>query len=194
LECYTPRLRHRKLLRVLLSQGVPQAWVGLTHELLVDRCTFLGDTPVPTQRGTRREGGELAKYGVIFRQCALSGRFQPWDNRHGQPCPHCHGPYKFGDPCHWLVCAGAPPAFAAARSGALGRVAALEARGGPVKLLCNLLVGESTQVPALRSVSPAGASPPWVLGAVRTLAVGLSTRDCRVPVKKVFKLAKVVPD
>jgi hypothetical protein len=43
---------HRKLLRVLLSQGVPQAWVGLVHELLVDRCTFLGDMPVPIQRGT----------------------------------------------------------------------------------------------------------------------------------------------
>jgi hypothetical protein len=141
-----------------------------------------------------REGGELAKYGVVFRQCALSGRFQPWDNRHEQPCPHCHSPYKFGDPCHLLVCAGAPPAFAAARSAALGRVAALEARGGPVKLLCNLLVGESTQVPALRSVSPVGASPPWVLGVVRTLAVGLSTRDCLVLVKKAFKLAKVVPD
>jgi hypothetical protein len=26
--------------------------VGPVHELLVDRCTFLGDTPVPTQRGT----------------------------------------------------------------------------------------------------------------------------------------------
>jgi hypothetical protein len=41
-----------------------------------------------------REGGELAEYGVVFRQCALSGRFQPWDNRHEQPCPHCHSPYK----------------------------------------------------------------------------------------------------
>jgi hypothetical protein len=45
------------------------------------------------------------------RKCALSGRFQLWDNRHEQPCPHCHSPYKFGDPCHLLVCAGAPPAF-----------------------------------------------------------------------------------
>jgi hypothetical protein len=66
--------------------------------------------------------------------------------------PHCHGPYKFGDPCHLLACVGAPPAFAAARSAALGRAAALEARGGPVKLLCNPLVGESTQVPALSFV------------------------------------------
>jgi hypothetical protein len=90
------------------------------------------------------------------------------------------------------VCAGAPPAFAAARSAALGRVAALQVRGGPTKLLCNLLVGESTQVPALRSVSDEG-SPPWVLGASRTLAVGLSTRDCLVLVKKAFKLAKLVP-
>jgi hypothetical protein len=150
--------------------------------------------PVCHKQTNIRDGGELAKYGVVFRQCALSGRFQPWDNRHEQPCPHCHSPYKFGDPCHLLVCPGAPPAFAAARSAALGRVAALEARGGPVKLLCNLLVGESTQVPALRSVSPVGASPPWVLGVVRTLAVGLSTRDCLVLVKKAFKLAKVVPD
>jgi hypothetical protein len=50
-----------------------------------------------------REGGALAKYGVVFRQCALSGRFQPWDNRHEQPCRRCHSPYKFGDPCHLLV-------------------------------------------------------------------------------------------
>jgi hypothetical protein len=49
-----------------------------------------------------------------------------------------------------------------------------------------------------------GASPPLrlsdegksarVLGAVRTLAVGLSTRDCLVLVKEAFKLAKLVPD
>jgi hypothetical protein len=141
-----------------------------------------------------REGGELAKYRVVLRQCALSGRFQPWDNRHEQPCPHCHSPYEFGDPCHLLLCGGAPPAFAAARSTALGRVAAPEAREGPVKLLCNLLVGESTQVPALRSVSPTRGSPPWVLGAVRTLAVGLSTRECLVLVKKAFKLAKLASD
>jgi hypothetical protein len=91
------------------------------------------------------------------------------------------------------VCAGAPPAFAAARSAALGRVAALEARGGPVKLLCNLLVGESSQVPALRSVSQTRGSAPWVLGATRTLAVGLSTRDCLVPVKKASKLDSSSP-
>jgi hypothetical protein len=45
-----------------------------------------------------------------------------------------------------------------------------------------------------KPVSPVGASPPWVLGVVRTLAVGLSTRDCLVLVKKAFKLAQVVPD
>jgi hypothetical protein len=43
---------HSKLLRVLSQQGVPHAWVGLTHHLLSDRCTLLGDTAVPTERGT----------------------------------------------------------------------------------------------------------------------------------------------
>jgi hypothetical protein len=43
---------HSKLLRVLSQQGVPHAWVGLAHHLLSDRCTFLGDTAVPTERGT----------------------------------------------------------------------------------------------------------------------------------------------
>jgi hypothetical protein len=91
------------------------------------------------------------------------------------------------------VCGGSPGVRRCKERGPRPRCG-LEARGGPVKLLCNLLVGESTQVPALRSVSPVGASPPWVLEVVRTLAVGLSTRDCLVLVKKAFKLAKVVPD
>lgn len=43
---------HRRLLRVLVDQGVPEAWVGLVHHLLTDRCTFLGDMDVPIQRGT----------------------------------------------------------------------------------------------------------------------------------------------
>jgi hypothetical protein len=55
-------------------------------------------------------------------------------------------------------------------------------------------MGESTQVPALRSVSQTRGSPPWGLGATRTLAVGLSSRDCLVLVKKAFKLTKLVPD
>jgi hypothetical protein len=109
-----------------------------------------------------KEASSPSAQWLVFCQCTLSGRFQPWDNRHEQPCPHCHSPYKFGDPCHLLVCAGAPPAFAAARSAALGRVAALEARGGPVKLLCDTLVGESTQVPALRSVAQTRGVASWV--------------------------------
>jgi hypothetical protein len=44
---------HRKLLRTLAKQGVPDAWVGLVHHLLSDRCTFLGDMEVPTPRGPR---------------------------------------------------------------------------------------------------------------------------------------------
>jgi hypothetical protein len=43
---------HRRLLRVLSAQGVPDFWVGLIHCLLTDRYTTLGDVEVPIERGT----------------------------------------------------------------------------------------------------------------------------------------------
>jgi hypothetical protein len=63
-----------------------------------------------------REGGSLAKYGVLFRQCFLTTRFGDWDVRHHRPCPHCSSPGHFADPCHLLECAEAPPELASVRS------------------------------------------------------------------------------
>jgi hypothetical protein len=133
----------------------------------------------PGRRRTRR-----VRSG--FPSVRPRGAVPTWDNRREQPRPHCHSPYKFGDPCHLLVCAGAPPAFAAARNAALGRVAASEARGTrrSSQAAVQPAGGRVYSVLALRSVSPTGGSPPGVLGAVRTLPVGLSTRDCLVLVKK----------
>jgi hypothetical protein len=44
------------------------------------------------------EGADLAKYGVAFRQRAVSGRFREWDPRHGRSCPHCSKPGHFAGP------------------------------------------------------------------------------------------------
>jgi hypothetical protein len=68
------------------------------------------------------KGGELAKYGVVFRQCASSGRFALWDPRRERACQHCYSLSKFGDPCHLLTCAGAPPTFVEARNRVLRRL------------------------------------------------------------------------
>jgi hypothetical protein len=48
------------------------------------------------------EGADLAKYGVAFRQSAVSGRFREWDPRHGRRCPHCSVPGHFADPATCL--------------------------------------------------------------------------------------------
>jgi hypothetical protein len=69
-----------------------------------------------------REGGELATYGVVFRQCALSSRFASWDLRRERACQHCFSQDKFGDPCHMLTCAGASAAFLEARESVLTRL------------------------------------------------------------------------
>jgi hypothetical protein len=138
------------------------------------------------------EGADLAKYGVAFRQSAVSGRFREWDPRHGRPCPHCSVPGHFADPCHLLECDKAPSALLAARTTVLGSVAALGAREDLVKLLCNTLVGKASQVPALRTVTPPlQRSRRWVVGASEWVGVGVTSRGALALVKKATKPAKV---
>jgi hypothetical protein len=137
------------------------------------------------------EGADLAKYGVAFRQCAVSGRFRDWDPRHGRPRPHCSKPGHFADPCHLLECDKAPSALLAARTAVLSGAAALDAREDLVKLLCNTLVGKASQVPALRTVCPPlQRSRRWVVGASGWGRVGVTSRDALALVKKALKQAR----
>jgi hypothetical protein len=122
------------------------------------------------------EGADLAKYGVAFRQSAVSGRFREWDPRHCRPCPHCSVPGHFADPCHLLQCDKAPSALLAARTAVLSGVAALDARGH---------LGKASQVPALRTVCPPlQRSRRWVVGASGWVRVDVASRDALALVKK----------
>lgn len=69
------------------------------------------------------KGGDLAKHGVVFRHCAVLGRFASWNPwQHAQPCRHCSTRAKFGDPYHVFTCPGAPADFLEARKRVLRRL------------------------------------------------------------------------
>jgi hypothetical protein len=61
----------------------------------------------------------LRKYGVAFRQCALSSRFGSWDARQHSACPRAAAPAPSQAPATLLECAEAPPRLTAAKSGVL---------------------------------------------------------------------------
>jgi hypothetical protein len=142
-----------------------------------------------------REGGYLAKYGVLFRQCFLTTRFGDWGGRHHRPCPHCSSPGHFADPCHLLECAEAPPGLASVRSAVLGRTPffvtpALEVREGPAKLLSNTLLGKTSKVPALRLLGSLGSARPWVPGFERWAKLEVTFCGALTLVNKAVKQAK----
>jgi endonuclease/exonuclease/phosphatase family metal-dependent hydrolase len=137
-----------------------------------------------------REGGSLAKYGVLFRQCFLTTRFGDWDVRHHRPCPHCSSPGHFADPCHLLECVEAPPDLASVRSAVLGRILALEVREDPATLLSNMLLGKTNKVPALRLLGSLGSARPWVAGFTRWAKLEVTFCDALALIKKAVKQAK----
>lgn len=144
------------------------------------------------------EGGELAKYGVVFRQCVEVGRFQSWDLRSLKPCQYCQCESKFGDLAHLLSCDGVPQAFADMRHTLLDRVLGSAPRQDSARLLSDVLVqGASRSVmPALRLVAQSPRDGGWVLGsrwkkgkAVKAVVKEDSLRPVLALLKVAFKLA-----
>lgn len=142
-----------------------------------------------------REGGELAKYGVVFRQCVESRRFPSWDERSRKSCQYCQCENKFGHLDHLLSCTGVPQAFAESRH----RISPPQPGQDPVKLVSDELLRSTCQVaaPSLRVVSQQRETGVWAAGVrwkkgkvVKALVADGSLKPTLTLLKLAFKLAE----
>jgi hypothetical protein len=123
-----------------------------------------------------RAHSDLAKYGVAFRQCAVSGRARDWDSRHGRPCARTAASLATSQTP--ATCSSVTRLLRLSwRRGAVFSAALLcSTREDPVKLLCNTRPGWQ----GLRSDRPPRCPSPTQ--AVSTLSsrrwrVGKGRRD-----------------
>jgi hypothetical protein len=143
------------------------------------------------------EGGELAKYGVVFRQCVVSTRFEPWDRRSLKACHHCHSDSTYGDLAHLLSCAPAIDALSISSRSLLAGTTVPGTGQDPAKVLSDALARGTRRVsmPRLRLLTPEGGRD-WILGArwkkrkMRNASVPEgSLKPALTLLKELFKLA-----
>jgi hypothetical protein len=108
------------------------------------------------------------------------------------PVPALQQPRPLRRPLPRARVCGSPPSPRVSQKccAVLGRTPALEVREGPAKLLSNVLLGKTSQVPALRLLGSLGSARPWVAGFTRWAKLEVTFCGALTLTKKAVKQAK----